>query len=130
VRENQLGQVYAAETGFKLRSNPDTVRAADIAFIRRERLEALGETESYWAGAPDLAVEVNSPSDTVLEVEKKVIEWLEFGSGLVWIVSSKLNTVTVYRSLREIVVLTENDTLDGGEIIPGFQIAVADIFAE
>ncbi|HKO42856.1 MAG TPA: Uma2 family endonuclease [Pyrinomonadaceae bacterium] len=130
VRENQLGQVYAAETGFKLKSNPDTVRAADIAFIRRERLEMLGETESYWPGAPDLAVEVNSPSDTVLEVEKKVIEWLEFGSRLVWVISSKLNTVTVYRSLREIVVLTEADTLDGGDVIPGFQIAVAKIFAE
>lgn len=130
VRENQLGQVYAAETGFKLKNNPDTVRAADIAFIRRERLEELGETESYWPGAPDLAVEVNSPSDTVVEVEKKVIEWLEFGSRLVWVVSSKLNTVTVYRSLRDIVVLTEADTLDGGDVIPGFQIAVAKIFAE
>ena len=74
VRDNQLGQVYAAETGFKLRSNPDTVRAPDIAFVRRERLEVLGETESYWPGAPDLAVEVNSPSDTVREVERKVIE--------------------------------------------------------
>lgn len=130
VREHQLGQVYAAETGFKLKSNPDTVRAADIAFIRKERLEALGETESFWPGAPDLAVEVNSPSDTVLEVEKKVIEWLEFGSRLVWVVSSKLNTVTVYRSLRDIAVLTEADNLDGGDVIPGFQIAVAKIFSE
>jgi Uma2 family endonuclease len=97
VREHQLGQVYAAETGFKLRSNPDTVLAADIAFVRRERLEALGETESYWPAAPDLAVEVNSPSDTVREVEKKVMEWLEFGTRLVWVVSSKLQTVTIYR---------------------------------
>jgi len=71
-----------------------------------------------------------NPSDTVLEVEKKVIEWLEFGSRLVWVVSSKLNTVTVYRSLRDIVVLTEADTLDGGDVIPGFQMAVAKIFAE
>jgi len=130
VRENQLGQVYAAETGFKLKSNPDTVLAADIAFIRRQRLEALGETESYWPGAPDLAVEVNSPSDTVREVEKKVMEWLEFGSRLVWVVSPKLHTVTVYRSLTDIVVLTEKDTLDGGDVIPGFQIAIADIFSE
>ena len=130
VRENQLGQVYAAETGFKLRSDPDTVRAADIAFISKARLEASAETEGYWPGAPDLVVEVNSPSDTVRDVEKKVIEWLEFGASAVWVVSSKLNTVTVYRSLRKIVVLTENDTLDGAEIIPGFQMAVGDIFAE
>ena len=130
VRDNQLGQVYAAETGFKLRSNPDTVRAADIAFVQRERLEVLGETESYWPGAPDLAVEVNSPSDTVREAEKKVIEWLEFGSRLVWVVSSKLHTVTVYRSLTDIVSLTENDTLNGGDVVPGFQISIAEIFAQ
>src|SRR6267142_1823402 len=125
VRDHRLGQVYAAETGFKLKSGPDTVRAADIAFVRRERLEVMGETESYWPGAPDLAVEVNSPSDTVREVEKKVMEWLEFGSRLVWVVSSKLHTVTIYRSLTDIVALTEKDTLDGGDVIPGFQIAIA-----
>jgi Uma2 family endonuclease len=130
VREHQLGQVYAAETGFKLKSNPDTVRAADIAFVQRKRLEVLGETESYWPGAPDLAVEVNSPSDTVREVEKKVMEWLEFGSRLVWVVSSKLHTVTVYRSLTEIEVFTDKDMLNGGDVIPGFQISVAEIFTE
>ncbi len=130
VRDHQLGQVYAAETGFKLKSNPDTVRAADIAFVRSERLKVLGETEGYWPGAPDLAVEVNSPSDTVREVEKKVMEWLEFGSQLVWVVSSKLQIVTVYRSLTDIVALTEKDTLDGGDVVPGFQIPVAEIFAE
>lgn len=130
VRDHQLGQVYAAETGFLLKSDPDTVRAADIAFVRKERLELLGETESYWPGAPDLAVEVNSPSDTVREVEKKVMEWLEFGSRVVWIVSSKLHTVTVYRSLTDIVTLTEKDILAGGDVIPGFQISIAEIFAE
>ena len=130
VRENQRGQVYAAETGFKLKSNPDTVLAADIAFVRKERLELLGETESYWPGAPDLAVEVNSPSDTVREVESKVAEWLEFGTGIVWVVSPKLRNVTVYRSLTDISILTEKDTLEGGEVVPGFQIAVAEIFAE
>jgi Uma2 family endonuclease len=130
VRENQLGQVYAAETGFKLRSNPDTVRAADIAFVCKQRLEILGETESYWPGAPDLAVEVNSPSDTVREVEKKVMEWLEFGSRLVWVIGSKLQTVTVYRSLTDIITLTDKDTLDGGDVVLGFQIKIAEIFAE
>lgn len=130
VREHLLGQVYAAETGFKLKSNPDTVLAPDIAFVQKQRLEVLGETESFWPGAPDLVVEVNSPSDTVREVEKKVTEWLEFGARMVWVVSSKLRTVTVYRSLIEIVVLTEKDTLDGGDVVPGFKIPVAEIFTE
>ncbi len=129
VQDLQLGEVYAAETGFKLKSNPDTVLAADIAFVRKERLKALGETESYWPGAPDLAVEVNSPSDTVREVEQMVAEWLEFGTRLVWVVSSKLQTVTVYRSLTDIAVLTEKDTLDGGDVLPDFKIQVKEIFA-
>src|ERR1044072_1845073 len=130
VRDGRLGEVYAAETGFKLRSKPDTVLAADIAFVQKVRLEELGETESYWPSAPDLAVEVNSPSDTVREVEKKVREWLEFGTRLVWVVSTELHTVTVYRSVTGIAVLTENDTLDGGDVVTGFQIPVAEIFAE
>jgi Uma2 family endonuclease len=130
VRENRLGEVYAAETGFKLSSNPDTVLAPDIAFISQQRVAQVGDAPGYWPGPPDLAVEVNSPSDTVSEVESKVAEWLEFGSRIVWVVSPKLRNVTVYRSLTDIVILTEKDTLDGGEVIPGFQISVAEIFSE
>src|ERR1044072_2483697 len=114
VQEHRLGEVYAAETGFKLTSNPDTVLAPDIAFIRRERVDQIGNTPGYWPGPPDLAVEVNSPSDTIREVEDKVAEWLEFGVRLVWVVSQKLRNVTVYRSLTDISILTEKDTLDGG----------------
>lgn len=130
VKANRLGEVYAAETGFKLTSNPDTVRAPDIAFNRQQRVDEVGASKGYWPGAPDLAVEVNSPSDTVREVEKKVMEWLEFGSRAVWVVSSKLRTVTVYRSLTNIVTFTEKDNLDGGDVVPGFQIPVAEIFVQ
>ena len=122
--------MYAAETGFLLEQDPDTVQAPDIAFVRRERIEKAGRVEGYWIGAPDLAVEVLSPSDTVRRIEGKVAEWLESGSRLVWVVSPKMHTVTVYRSLTEIVVLTEKDTLDGGDVVPGFQIPIAEIFAE
>ncbi|MGA9994828.1 MAG: Uma2 family endonuclease [Pyrinomonadaceae bacterium] len=129
VKSQKLGKVYLAETGFKLRNNPDTVRAPDIAFIRQERVEQAGSTTGYWIGAPDLAVEVVSPNDVVSEVEEKVTEWLEAGARMVWVVSPKLKTITVYRSLTDIVTLTEKDTLDGGEVVPGFQIPVAEIFA-
>jgi len=128
VREQGLGEVYAAETGFLLQTNPDTVRAPDISFIRQERVEQVGETEGYWPGAPDLAVEVNSPGDRVGEVEEKVAEWLEFGTALVWVISPKLHTVTVYRSLTDIVTLTEKDELDGGAVIPGFRYSVVKLF--
>jgi Uma2 family endonuclease len=72
VEERGLGAVYAAETGFLLGRDPDTVRAPDAAFVRRERVEEVGETEGYWPGAPDLAVEVVSPGDAYAEVEGKV----------------------------------------------------------
>ena len=130
AKKKKLGNVYAAETGFLLEQDPDTVRAPDVAFVRKERIEKAGAVEGYWKGAPDLAVEVISPSDTARRIEGKVAQWLESGAGAVWLVSPKLHTVTVYRSLTEIVVLTENDTLDGGDVVPGFQIPVAEIFAE
>lgn len=128
VKQNGLGEVYAAETGSKLKSNPDTVRAPDIAFITRQRVEDVGETKGYWPGAPDLAVEVLSPDDTVFEVEQKVSEWLEAGSKQVWVVNPKMQTVTVYRSTKDIKVLAENETLNGEDVVSGFQIRIAEIF--
>ena len=130
VKSKKLGVVLAAESGFWLERDPDTVRAPDIAFISRERYVKVGRTPKYWEGAPDLAVEVLSPSDTVKRVEGKVVSWLQSGARMVWIVSPKLHTVTVYLSLTEISVLTEKDILDGGEVIPGFEIPVAEVFAE
>ena len=129
VKKHNLGRVYAAETGFKLESDPDTVRAPDIAFVSRERVEATGTLTGFRSGAPDLVVEVLSPSDRIGKVEAKVKQWLETGARMVWVVSPKLKTVTVYRSLSDIVTLTEKASLDGGDVVPGFQIKVADIFA-
>jgi Uma2 family endonuclease len=86
VESNRLGAVLGAETGFKLASDPDTVRAPDIAFVKRERILATGETEKFCPGPPDLAVEVLSPSDTVYEVEDKVTGWLAPGTTTVWVV--------------------------------------------
>lgn len=128
VKSRNLGSVYLAETGFLLRREPDTVRAPDVAFVRRERVEQVGEATGYWPGTPDLAVEITSPGDTISEVEEKVKEWLQYGTRLVWMVSPKLRTVTVYRSLTDIEILTEKDTLDGGAVVPGFQIEVAELF--
>ena len=129
VKLNQLGRVYAAETGFKLESDPDTVRAPDIAFVRAERIQATGRVQGYGEGAPDLAVEVLSPGNTKREMAEKVEEYFAAGARLVWIVNPKSKTVTVYRSLTDIVTLTEKAMLDGGEVVPGFQIPVAEIFA-
>ncbi len=89
TRKNKLGAVYAAETGFLIQKNPDTVRAPDVAFVSQERLNEVGEVDGYWPGAPDLVIEVISPSDTYTEVEEKVFEWLKAGVRMVIVVNSK-----------------------------------------
>lgn len=128
VKAHKLGFVFGAETGFKLAINPDTVRAPDIAFIARARIEREGILKGYGVGAPDLAVEVLSPGDTAEEVEEKTAEWLAAGARAVWIVSPKRRTVTVHRSQKDIKILTEQDELDGADVVPGFRCRVAEIF--
>ncbi len=128
VKQNQLGSVYAAETGFVLSRDPDTVRAPDTAFVRQERLANQPAT-GFFEGAPDLAVEVISPSETVDEVESKMIDYLEAGTALVWLVYPRTQTVTVYRSLTDIEILTSEDTLTGGDLLPGFSVSLKEIFA-
>lgn len=128
VDANGLGEVYAAETGFKVKADPDTVRAPDAAFVRQERVDEVGDTPGYFPGAPDLAAEVVSPGDKISEVEEKVVEWLEAGASLVWVVSPKLRTVTIYRSRMDVTTLTEKDTLDGEGVVPGFHYPVARLF--
>lgn len=128
VEPNNLGTVYAAETGFILASDPDTVRAPDIGFVSRKRVEEVGKTRGYWPGAPDLAVEVVSPGDTYTEVEEKATEWLEAGALMVLVLNPRKRTITVYRSLNAITILTEDSTLDLDDVVPGFSVAVKDIF--
>jgi Uma2 family endonuclease len=128
VKPNKLGVVFAAETGFLIARGPDTVRAPDGAFVRRERLPAGRRPKGYWPGAPDLAVEVLSPGDRVGEVDEKVGEWLGAGTSLVWVVSPRWRSVTVHRKAQAIRVLTEDATLDGEDVIVGFRCRVGDIF--
>jgi Uma2 family endonuclease len=129
VRAHRLGAVYAAETGFKLGDNPDTVRAPDVAFVRRDRVDAVGDAPGYWPGAPDLAVEVISPGDTFSLVEEKVLDWLSAGTRMVIVADPQKSTATVYRSRHEITVLTEQDELDGADVVPGWKLSVRDIFS-
>ncbi len=128
VKSNSLGVCFGAETGFKIASDPDTVRAPDLAFVRRERIPETGIPKNFWATAPDLAVEVLSPGDTYSEVEEKVEDWLAAGARAVWVVDPKRRAVTVYRSLADVTRLWEADELDGGEVVPGFRCEVSEIF--
>jgi Uma2 family endonuclease len=128
VKARGLGVCFGAETGFKIVSDPDTVRAPDVAFVSRERIPESGITKKFWPGAPDLAVEVLSPGDTYEEVDEKVEDWLDAGARAVWIVSPKRRSVTVYRSMTDVKRLSESDELDGGDVVPGFRCKVSEIF--
>ena len=120
VRAKQLDRVFAAETGFILRRDPDTVRAPDASFVARDRLPEEGLPAGYFDGAPDLAVEVLSPDDRARDVQGKATEWLRAETRLVWIIDPGTRSATVYRSPEEFQELTENDRLNGEQVIPGF----------
>jgi Uma2 family endonuclease len=130
VEENDLGAVYAAETGFLLAQDPDTIRGPDMAFVTRERVAAVPGGQGYFPGAPDLAVEVVSPGDTYSEVEAKVGEWFAAGCRMVVVANPRNRTVKVYRSITEVTILIADDTFDGGDVVPGFRILVRRIFPE
>lgn len=129
IEAHDLGEVTGAETGFKLASDPDTVRAPDVGFVRRERIPAGDLTDKFWPGAPDLAVEVMSPNDILTEVDEKVEGYLSAGVRLIWIVNPKTRTVTAHQQNSEPQMLTEIDTLDGLDVVTGFQYKVARLFA-
>jgi len=129
VRANRLGVVVGAETGFRLSRNPDTVRGVDVGFVRADRIPATGRPTVYWEGAPDLAVEVVSPSDTVEAVEEKVDDYISAGCAMVVVINPRRRTLTVHRAGRDLVVLRASDTFSGGDVVPGFQCPVAAVFA-
>ncbi len=129
VRASRLGKTYAAETGFILEHDPDTVRGADVAFVRTERLVGIVNRKKHIPFAPDLAVEVRSPNDRDDEVEEKIQLWLAAGSLLVWDVDPENRTVVVHRPGAEPVTLREDEEIDGGVVVPGFRCRVADFFA-
>ena len=127
VRERQLGEVYAGDTGFLLRRNPDTVRAPDIAFVRQARL-VDEPSEGYFPGAPDLAVEVVSPNDFAQDVERKVQDYLAAGTAMVWVLYPETRHLVVYRPDGQARVLGEKDTVEGGALLPEFACKVGELF--
>jgi Uma2 family endonuclease len=128
VKKHKLGVVLGAETGFILARDPDTVRGADVAFVRAARLEGKPRPKSFWVGAPDLAVEVLSPDDRPGEVKQKVNDYLAAGALLVWVVDPKRKSVTVHRPNQGSEVLRASETLHGEHVVPGFKCKVADVF--
>lgn len=124
-----IGRCFGAETGFLISRNPDTVLAPDAAFVSNERLEAVGLGEGYFPEAPALAVEIVSPGDTAEAVDDKARRWLAAGTRMVWVVYPKRETLTVYRSADNVRLLSAEDSLEGADVVPGFSVKVAELFA-
>jgi len=126
VRENKLGRVFAAETGFILAKG--TVRGIDISFVGKEKIAQFGIPDNFFPAAPDLAVEVISPGNTSDEIQSKIEEYLSAGAKLVWIVYPKQKMIHVHRQSNLIKVLREFDELDGEDVLPNFKCKLSEIF--
>lgn len=127
VEENNLGLVLAAETGYKIDSKPDLVRAPDASFVRNERLPKT-RWRKYFPGVPDLAVEVLSPDDTKSEVAEKVNMWLAHRTISVWVADPDNSTVVVHRSGVPTIRMTIKERVENDPALPGFSIELKRIF--
>jgi Uma2 family endonuclease len=128
VDSRRLGVVYTGDTGFVLARQPDTVRGPDVAFLSEERERETQDERPYVPGAPDLAVEVISPSDRTREVLGKVSDYLAAGSRIVWVVNPVSEEVSVFHSPFAPRTLAGADVLDGEDVLPGFSVTIAEIF--
>lgn len=129
VKKHKLGYVTAAETGYILHKNPsgkDTVRAPDVGFVSAERLPE-GLPDGFIPFAPDLAIEVASPNESGDDIQDKVLDYLRYGTRAVWYFYPKSRTVNVHTA-GGTRTLTENEELDGGDVLPGFRLLVRDVF--
>ena len=128
VEAYDLGVVCAAETGFLVDRNPDTVRAPDAAFVSKERMGDERPPKKFWPFAPDLAVEGVSPSETAESIQERVREWFAAGTRGVWLLYPSLSAVHVYRSPTNVRILQKGDILSGDDVLPCFTCAVGDLF--
>lgn len=124
-----LGRIVTGNVGFILRHRPDHMRAPDVALVSPARLIDGRLPRRFIEGSPDLVVEVVSPSDRASEVQAKALEWLAGGAKLVWVLFPDTRTVMVYQPEHEVLLLTEEDTLTGEPVLPGFSAPVRELFA-
>lgn len=127
VARHGLG-IVLSECGYVVRRNPDTVRGPDASFVSSERLAAWDAKGPFFEGAPDLAVEVLSPSNSRREIAEKLEEYLEAGGREVWVADPDTRTITVHRRGEAPRSFGAGDTLDGGDVLPGLTVPVSELF--
>lgn len=123
VREHNLGRVLTPDTGFRLAD--DTLRCPDIAFVRKDRVTGRW---TFFQGAPDLAVEVFSPSDSVAQLMRKVHQYLKAGCHTVWVVYPETKQVHVLEASGSDRILDADEVLEAPELLPGFSVRVQSLF--
>lgn len=128
IRPRGLGRLYSSDGGFVLFPDRQTVRVPDAAFVRVDRAPQGKARKSFPRLAPDLVVEVLSPSDRASEVVAKLEMYQEAGVSLIWLVDPEQETVTIIAAGQPTRVVKQGDTLDGGDVLPGFSVPVAEIF--
>jgi Uma2 family endonuclease len=126
IKETGIGQLVIGDTGFKVATDPDTVRGPDIAFLRAERVPNP-RTHGFPALGPDLVVEVLSPHDRPGETLAKVGDWLEGGARLVWVIDPERRLARVYRHDGSETSIAEEEQLEGEDVVPGFYCRLASI---
>ncbi|MDQ3328581.1 MAG: Uma2 family endonuclease [Chloroflexota bacterium] len=125
---HDLGEVFADGVGYTIHHDPDVVRIPDVSFVAKARVPQTGVPMGFWPFAPDLAVEIVSPTDRAEDVHSKVLEYLEAGTRLVWVLWPRDQRVTVYTSAAAAYELDADGVLDGGDVLPGFRAEVSEMF--
>jgi Uma2 family endonuclease len=125
VEAHRLGGVYGPGTSFQIGSNE---RLPDVAFVAADRIPPAGEPEGMWPFAPDLAVDILSPTDLHERVSGKIREYFAAGVRQVWVISPEYKMLTIYQSPTQVRILTEEDELTSDEIVPGFQCRLRELF--
>ncbi|MHB8902257.1 MAG: Uma2 family endonuclease [Thermoguttaceae bacterium] len=127
VHAHRLGEVFDSSAGYVLSRDPDTVREPDVSFLTVERLKKQ-DLDAFLEGAPDLCVEILSPGNTAAEMRSKMEDYFAAGCRVMWIVDPLRRSVAVHRPESGPLMLTEDDTLTEEGLLPGFSLAVREIF--
>lgn len=128
-RPGPRGEVLVGEAGVRLRRNPDTTVGIDVAYISPQTADADPTESRFLDGVPVLVVEILSPSDSHEEVSEKVASYLDAGVKLAWVIDPRFKTITVYRADAEPELFNVTRTISGDPHLPGFQVAVREVFA-
>ena len=128
IRPKRLGRTGGTDVGVKIQRDPDTVREPDVYYVSAERLPLDVRVQGYLEVMPELVVEIVSPSDSDADIREKIAMWLDFGVSMALEVRPASRTIAVHRPGALAVTLSDGDTLDGADVLPGFSLPLSEIF--